>query len=57
VCAVGDSVRAAQTRAYQRVARITWQDAYYRTDIGYRAIEREPARQNQQPINQGEMTP
>jgi len=47
VCALGDSVRAAQTRAYERVARITWQDAYYRTDIGYRAIEREPARQNQ----------
>jgi phosphoribosylamine--glycine ligase len=41
VCALGDSVRVAQTRAYERVARITWQDAYYRTDIGYRAIARE----------------
>ena len=47
VCALGDSVREAQTRAYERVARISWQDAYYRTDIGYRAIAREAAEQDQ----------
>ena len=29
--------------AYKGVAQITWADAYYRTDIGYRAVEREKA--------------
>ncbi len=41
VCALGTSVRAAQTRAYARVAGIRWPDAHYRRDIGYRAVARE----------------
>ncbi len=41
VTALADSVHAAQHRCYDNVCRITWQNAYYRTDIGYRAIARE----------------
>jgi phosphoribosylamine---glycine ligase len=41
VTALGASVRAAQARAYEIVQQITWQDVYYRRDIGYRAIARE----------------
>ena len=41
VTALGDSVGAAQTLAYERVGGIAWKDAYYRKDIGYRAINRE----------------
>jgi phosphoribosylamine--glycine ligase len=40
VCALGDGVVQAQTRAYARVAQIHWPDAYYRRDIGHRAIAR-----------------
>ncbi|MCK5724361.1 MAG: hypothetical protein KAI84_17645, partial [Gammaproteobacteria bacterium] len=31
----------AQSRAYELVKQITWDDVYYRTDIGYRAVARE----------------
>ena len=41
VTALGASVTEAQALAYERVARVRWEDAYYRTDIGYRAIARE----------------
>ncbi len=41
VTALAGSVRAAQQKCYANIARIDWQDAYYRTDIGYRAIARE----------------
>ncbi len=41
VCALGDTVGSAQRAAYRRVQQISWLDAYYRTDIGYRAIARE----------------
>ncbi len=41
VTALGDSVSEAQQRAYARVQGISWKDAYFRTDIGYRAIARE----------------
>lgn len=41
VTALGDSVSEAQSRAYQRVRKISWNNAYYRTDIGYRAVARE----------------
>lgn len=41
VTALADSVRAAQQKCYDNIARIQWQDAYYRSDIGYRAIARE----------------
>ena len=39
--ALGHSVSEAQRDAYELVKKITWQDAYYRTDIAYRAIARE----------------
>jgi len=41
VVGLGDSTRKAQSAAYSRLSSITWQDAYYRTDIGYRAISHE----------------
>lgn len=43
VTALGDSVSEAQSRVYQRVKQISWNKAYYRTDIGYRAVAREKA--------------
>jgi phosphoribosylamine--glycine ligase len=43
VTARGETAKAAQDRAYAAVRQIAWQDAYYRTDIGYRAIAREAA--------------
>lgn len=43
LCAValGDTVTDAQQKAYELVSQISWDKVYYRTDIGYRAIERE----------------
>jgi phosphoribosylamine--glycine ligase len=43
LCAValGEDTAAAQREAYDLVGQIDWPDAYYRTDIGYRAIDRE----------------
>lgn len=41
VTALGDTVTQAQQHAYQLLQQISWQDAYYRQDIGYRAIARE----------------
>jgi phosphoribosylamine---glycine ligase len=41
VTAVGASVREAQARAYKAIARIHWPEGFYRSDIGWRAIERE----------------
>jgi phosphoribosylamine---glycine ligase len=38
VCALGDSIAEAQTKAYQQVKNIHWDNAYYRTDIGFKAI-------------------
>lgn len=40
VTALGDDVANAQRKAYQAVSKIGWADAYYRTDIGHRAINR-----------------
>jgi phosphoribosylamine--glycine ligase len=37
-CALGENVRAAQTQAYRLVKVINWEDMYYRTDIGHRAL-------------------
>jgi phosphoribosylamine--glycine ligase len=39
VCALGEDVAEAQRKAYECVGKIDWVDVYYRTDIGYRAIE------------------
>ena len=41
VCALGDSVSAAQADAYRACEQIQWDGAYRRSDIGYRAIDRE----------------
>jgi phosphoribosylamine--glycine ligase len=43
VTALGDTVAAAQARAYEVVKKIRWNGAQYRSDIGYRAIARERA--------------
>jgi len=40
VTALGDSVRAAQRRAYDAVAQVRFAGQQYRTDIGHRAINR-----------------
>ena len=37
----GDSVRDAQANAYAGVAKVSWANAFHRTDIGWRAIARE----------------
>jgi phosphoribosylamine--glycine ligase len=39
--ALGSSVSAAQARAYALVEKIHWDGAYYRRDIGHRAVARE----------------
>ncbi len=39
--ALGESVAEAQQNAYALAQQIQWKDAFYRTDIGYRAIARE----------------
>ena len=38
VCALGDNIQEAQDKAYSLVKAIHWDNAYYRTDIGYKAI-------------------
>ena len=43
VTALGKTVAEAQQRAYARCASIHWKNAFYRTDIGSRAIARERA--------------
>jgi len=42
--ALGDTVSEAQSRAYDLARTIHWEGAYYRKDIGYRAVEREGIR-------------
>ena len=41
VTALGKNTTEAQINAYNYVKQINWKDCYFRTDIGYRAIERE----------------
>ena len=41
VTALGENVTAAQKRAYEGVAKVNWDEVYYRTDIGHRAVSRE----------------
>jgi len=40
LCAVGlgDNIKAAQQQAYQLLANIDWESAYFRTDIGFKAV-------------------
>ncbi len=49
LCAValGDTISKAQANAYDLVKQIHWDNVFYRTDIGYRAVSRE----NEQAIN------
>jgi phosphoribosylamine--glycine ligase len=44
VVGAGKSVRAARDAAYGAVRKVSWNGAFYRKDIGYRAIAREEAR-------------
>ncbi|WP_150049624.1 phosphoribosylamine--glycine ligase [Methylomonas rhizoryzae] len=37
-CALGTTIEQAQIKAYQLCNGIRWQDVYYRTDIGFKAI-------------------
>ncbi len=41
VSALGKTVREARARAYAAVSRIRWPEGFCRTDIGWRAVERE----------------
>jgi phosphoribosylamine--glycine ligase len=41
ICALGDSVAEAHTRAYEAVDRIRWPEGFCRRDIGWRAVARE----------------
>ncbi|MGB0468415.1 MAG: phosphoribosylamine--glycine ligase [Pontibacterium sp.] len=41
VTALGDSVTEAQQHAYNLLKEVSWDGAYFRNDIAYRAIERE----------------
>ena len=41
VTALGENVTDAQKRAYEGVSKIHWEEVYYRTDIGHRAVKRE----------------
>ncbi|WP_028487165.1 phosphoribosylamine--glycine ligase [Thiomicrorhabdus chilensis] len=43
VTALGENVTQAQKRAYEGVKAVSWDEAYFRTDIGHRAIRREQA--------------
>jgi phosphoribosylamine--glycine ligase len=43
VTALGESVSAAQTAAYEGLEKVKWEGAYFRTDIAYRAVAREQA--------------
>jgi phosphoribosylamine--glycine ligase len=40
LCAVGlgDNIRDAQQRAYELIEKINWDSAYFRTDIGFKAL-------------------
>ena len=41
VVGLGDSVTEAQRVAYESIKKVNWDGAFYRTDIAYRAVERE----------------
>ena len=36
--ALGQDIEQAQTRAYKLLEKVDWRNAYYRTDIGFKAI-------------------
>jgi phosphoribosylamine--glycine ligase len=49
ICATGKTVRKAQERAYEAIARIDWPGGFCRHDIGHRAVEREDAAGGKRP--------
>ncbi|WP_415883736.1 phosphoribosylamine--glycine ligase [Neptuniibacter sp. QD34_54] len=44
VTALGETVTEAQKRAYELLEKVSWEGAYFRKDIAYRAIAREQNR-------------
>lgn len=38
-CALGEDIKESQRNAYTLAKKIQWQDIYYRTDIGFKAIK------------------
>ena len=40
ITARGNDIKEAVAKAYEAVEKISWQDAFYRKDIAYRAIDR-----------------
>jgi phosphoribosylamine---glycine ligase len=40
VCALGEDIAVARARAYAALAPIGWDGAFYRSDIGWRALQR-----------------
>ena len=44
VAALGETVTTAQRQAYELVREIQWEGAFWRPDIGYRAVKREAAK-------------
>jgi phosphoribosylamine--glycine ligase len=38
-CALGHDIKEAQTKAYALANSIHWDNVYYRTDIGFKAIK------------------
>ncbi len=43
ICAAGDDIVQARERAYAAIRKIDWPGGFWRTDIGWRAVEREQA--------------
>ena len=41
VTAIADTVAEAQAKAYEAAKRVDWPEGFYRSDIGWRAVERE----------------
>jgi phosphoribosylamine--glycine ligase len=44
VVGAGTTVREARNAAYNTVPKVTWDGAFYRTDIAHRALQREESR-------------
>ena len=47
VTALGDSLEDAKTSSYELVSKISWENVQYRTDIGWRAIEKNRKKEEQ----------
>ena len=43
VCARGDDIQEARERAYAAIRKIDWPGGFFRSDIGWRALERDEA--------------